>query len=168
MLDKGTEEDTRLRIHKQFNRVYISLKDMEQCVEFATLAATSLDFAVQRGLITAAIVSYARPFSGNEDHERATACPPFSMKTCLTPDEQELHARLVAIRNAAIAHSDFERNPMRLISYEGSSFLVASRLYDPLLELPHIDKIRSLAEKGKYIFHDKLTKLLRALDGTNT
>jgi hypothetical protein len=146
---------------RQFNRVFISVKDMERAVEFAATAASgkfAQDHTVQRALITAAIVSYARPFSGNEDHERATATPPDILKHLIT-EEHKLHDKLCELRNQALAHSDFELNPVRPAAYQGTGFLVASRTYDPLEEGLNVREIHALAEKVKSLLRAKLHQL---------
>lgn len=147
-------------IDRQFNRVYISVKDMDQSVEFATAAERVSDPIVQRALLTATIVSYARPFSANRTHPSAVVQPP-SVLGNLTEEERTLHERLCEIRNKAIAHSDFEMNPSRPVEYRDTGFLVASRLYDPLSESLNIPAIRALAEKLKKSFADKLFELSR-------
>ena len=147
-------------IDRQFNRVYISVKDMERCVEFAAAAEGVTELIIQRALITAAIVSYARPFSGNRNHEKAEATPPLSSLN-LTAEERVLHDRLCKIRNQAIAHSDFEMNPSRPVEYHNTGFLVSSRIYDPLAEILNIRIIRALAQKVKTELENKLFDLAR-------
>lgn len=53
-----------------------------------------------------AIISYARPFSQSKGR-----IPRLSLKQCgaeLTPEQQEVHDTLIALRNKLVAHSDFE------------------------------------------------------------
>src|SRR3546814_3425052 len=78
---------------RQFNRAYISMRDMDRCIESLECAASALeskDYKAARALITAAVVCYARPFSGNIDHPRAIAHPSFKLST-LSPEERALH-----------------------------------------------------------------------------
>ena len=134
---------------------------MEQAGEFA---AAGGDFAenqmVQRALITAAIVSYGRPFSGNQDHVKAVAHPAVSLQS-LTEEGHKLHGKLCNIQNQAMAHSNFEMNPIRLVMYQGSGWLVASRIYHPLSEAANVRKIHALAKKVKTEFLRKLEVLAR-------
>jgi acid stress-induced BolA-like protein IbaG/YrbA len=156
-------KNSRPHIDRQFNRLYISLKHMEQAEEFAA-AAVGGDFAenqmVQRALIIAAIVSYGRPFSGNQDHVKAVAHPAVSLQS-LTEEGHKLHGKLCNIQNQAMAHCDFEMNPIRPVMYQGSGRLVASRIYHPLSEAANVRNIHALAKKVKTEFLSKLEVLAR-------
>src|SRR3546814_1441902 len=86
---------------RQFNRAYISMRDMDRCIESLECAASALeskDYKAARALITAAVVCYARPFSGNIDHPRAIAHPSFKLST-LSPEERALHKHVLELRN---------------------------------------------------------------------
>lgn len=118
MLDGlGSDRNERqMKIDRQISRIGISTYDMEQCREFTSAWDVTLSEAIKRALITAAVISYARPFSGNEEHPEATGKPPFSAND-LTHEEQQLHERLCNIRNQAIAHSDFNMRSSRPVEY---------------------------------------------------
>ena len=61
---------------------------------------------------TAMIVSYARPFSDSKG-----GVPRLSLKMCraqLTGKQQELHERIIKLRNKVVAHSDADM--MRMVS----------------------------------------------------
>lgn len=156
-------KNSRPHIDRQFNRLYISFKDMEQAGEFVA-AAVGGEFAenqmVQRALSTAAIVSYGRPFSGNQDHVKAVANPAVSLQS-LTEEGHKLHGKLCNIQNQAMAHSDFEMNPIRPVMCQGSGWLVASRIYHPLSEAANVRTIYALAKKVKTEFLSKLELLAR-------
>lgn len=153
----------RTELERQFVRVYISGKDFEQCVEYAAFAEAATEETVRRGLITASIISYARPFSANESHEKAIPKPPVSVDKHLTSEELLLHNRLCNIRNQAVAHSDFGMNPARLVEVIGRGHLVSSRLYDPMVEFSNIGKIRALADKMKKAMLNKEFELSRLI-----
>ncbi len=141
-------------VDRTFNRAYISMHDMEKCIEYLQCAKSALannDFAAARGLITAAIVSYARPFSGNEDHPSAVPKPSFRSKQ-LTSQERELHNRVITLRNEAIAHSDATMNPVKADIYSHNGYVASSRLYDPLNEISLLPRFELLANKAKGIF----------------
>src|SRR3546814_2517582 len=130
---------------RQFNRAYISMRDMDRCIESLECAASALeskDYKAARALITAAVVCYARPFSGNIDHPRAIAHPSFKLST-LSPEERALHKHVLELRNKVIAHSDAERNPVRLNSSSSTGWVAGSKIYDPLAEAELIPQIRS-------------------------
>lgn len=53
---------------RQLNRAYISMRDMDQCVESLECAATALerqDYKPTRGLLTAAIICYGWKFDSD-------------------------------------------------------------------------------------------------------
>ena len=140
--------------NRQFNRAYISMRDMDRCIESLECAASALereDYNSARGLLTAAIVCYGRPFSGNADHPNATANTSFKLST-LTQEQRTLHNHILELRNKVIAHSDAERNPVKLDSASATGWVAGSRLYDPLAEADMIPQFRDLAvyARGKF------------------
>lgn len=140
--------------YRRFNRAYISMEDMARCIESLDCAAKALecdDYKQARALITAAVVCYGRPFSGNVDHPKAMASPSFRLSS-LSAEERALHKHLLELRNTVIAHSDAERNPVRLGSSSASGWVAGSRLYDPLTESELIPKFHALATKARGIF----------------
>lgn len=151
----------RDKLDKQFNRVYISHKDLEKCLAYFSSAEKALsieDWDSAGGLIAAGIIAYARPFSGNEPHDRAVPMPPFSI-SLLDEPERDLHKRIIELRNTVIAHSDAEMNPAHTIEYRETGFLVSSRLYDPLRETTNLNQFITLAKKVYKIFEDKMFQL---------
>jgi hypothetical protein len=157
-------QNLRHHIDRQFSRVRISINDMERAVEFAAVVAAgnfAQDQTLLRALITAAIVSYARPFSGNQDHEKATATPPDVLRR-LTAEERKLHDTLCEIRNQAIAHSDFTMNPVGSVEYHSTGVSLTSRMYDPLSESLDIHAMQALAEKMRVEFQNKIFELAQA------
>ena len=130
------------------------MHDMEKCVEYlkhAQSAYFSETYAIARGLITAAVICYARPFSNNADHPSAFPNPSFRSKH-LSASELELHNHLLALRDEVIAHSDAERNPVSANMYSDRGWVASSRLYDPLTEADRLPAFLALAEKAKGIF----------------
>lgn len=62
---------------------------------------------IQReALITALIVSYGRPFSGNRAGEKVRASPPERFLRAFSSEELRLHQDLLQLRNREFAHSD--------------------------------------------------------------
>jgi hypothetical protein len=159
-----TTDERRLEIARQLIRVRISMKDMEQCVVFASEVDSNSNAIYKQAFITAAIVSYARPFSRNKNHQKATAHTPVSLKS-LTLKELELHKRICELRDKAIAHSDFDKNPTSVHQFEkaggGQGYIFRAQLYDPLSEAPNIHLILKLGKKIQSILVDKLFELQR-------
>ena len=145
-------------IDRQFNRAYVSRQDMELCVQFCAALDSASDPVIQRALVTAAIISYARPFSGNADHAKATSSPKVRQMD-LTEVERTLHKRICNLRNNALAHSDYDMNPTSAVQYRQAGYLVASRLYDPLAEMDNMGSLHSLAKKMWWVFDENLRRL---------
>src|SRR3546814_16826428 len=92
---------------RQFNRAYISMRDMDRCIESLECAASALeskDYKAARALITAAVVCYARPFSGHIDHPRAIAHPSFKLRPLRT-EERALPNPVLELRHKIIPQS---------------------------------------------------------------
>jgi hypothetical protein len=140
--------------NRQFNRAYISMHDMQRCIDYlgcAQIGVEREDWFVVSGLLSAAIVSYARPFSGNRDHPKATPNPSFRLSQ-LTPEERALHKHILAARNEAVAHSQAERNPVKVDSATATGWTASSRLYNPLAEVDRIQVFLGLATTARGIF----------------
>lgn len=161
------------KLDKQLNRIFISSKDIEKAVHYfgaaqrqAKTASTEEDWQAISGLIVAGIVAYGRPFSGNEEHERAVATPPFS-ESELLESEKSTHRRLLRLRNKAIAHSDAELNPAAFKEHRENGFLIMHRLYNPLTEQPNTNEFLALAKKVQAIFVSKVFELSRRISQIN-
>jgi hypothetical protein len=144
-------------VDQEFNRTFISKVDMERCISFAIAAASQTEAVIQRGLVTAAIISYARPFSENRSHDKAVSKIKFR-NIGFTEEELKLHKKICNLRNKAIAHSDYEMNLAEAKEYRPTGYSVMSRIYDPLNELQIVGEIQNLAEKVKsaleiFLFH---------------
>lgn len=140
--------------NRQFNRAYISMQDMERCIESLECASSALDrgdYKAARALITSAIVCYGRPFSGNTDHPKATANTSFKLRA-LSQEQRTLHNHILELRNKVIAHSDAERNPVQLDSSSATGWVAGSRLYDPLAETEIIPQLQALATYARGTF----------------
>ena len=152
--------ERQVKIERQIARVNVSIKDMQHCLEFTSIWDESLGEVLQRALITAAVISYTRPFSDNGDHPKATGRPLFSLSD-LTKEEQQLHTRLCDVRNQAIAHSDFRMSSSRPVDFPGDrGVLMATKMYEPLIEAGRMKDIHSLATKVKQLFTDRLFELV--------
>lgn len=140
--------------NRQFNRAYISMHDMRRCIEYLESAQAAVgreDWVVAAGMLSAAIVNYARPFSGNREHPNTTPNPSFRLSS-LTPEERILHKHVLVVRNEAIAHSQAERNPVKMDSASETGWIASSRLYNPLAEIEHLGDLLNLAKKARGIF----------------
>jgi hypothetical protein len=91
-------------------------------------------------------VSYWRPFSPNELTDAAQATKRVSLRdlcVTLTDAERKLHDRCRTLRNEALAHSAWERNPTRL----RESGVIASRRFSLLSPPFDLAALLKLSEK---------------------
>ena len=129
-----------------FHRFSIAAHDFERAIQFATEALKQpANSIIYEALLFAAIVSYWRPFSPNELSSTAEATKRLSIEqlgVTLTAEEQDLHDRCKRLRNEALAHSSWERNPTRL----RESGVVASRIFSLLSPPFDVRALLHLAE----------------------
>jgi hypothetical protein len=149
--------DRQKKIEKQIARLGLSINDMKRCQEYTSAWDESLSEVLRSALITSAIIAYTRPFSGNEEHDKATPRPQFS-EGDLALVERQLHKHLCEVRNQAIAHSDFGMNTSRALDFPGDSgVLMATKMYEPLLESRRLPDIHALATKVEQLLRAKLS-----------
>lgn len=140
---------------EEFNRLSISIGDLEQAVAYAERASTTPRSDIShQALLLSAIICYFRPFSQNERSAaaRATTALRITDFTTLSGPEQELHNQCKRLRNKALAHSEWEMNPTALD--EGSG-MITSRPFDLLANAPDPAKLASLARKMADICHHR-------------
>ena len=116
---------------QEFNRYSIAAFDFEAALRFARAAQRHpTNSAEYEALLFAAIVSYARPFSGNEKSRQAEATSrlPLNFIDSVSGAGRKLHDECVSLRNRALAHSEHSKNPTQL----RPSGVVASRPFSLL------------------------------------
>lgn len=102
--------DTR----KELNRLTISRNDFDKCLEFLSeLTSQEYGTIIYESLLLSAIVFYARPFSCNEKRNASKAESRIDLAVVdqLNEEEQQLHDRLLELRNKAIAHAEWTFHP---------------------------------------------------------
>jgi len=93
---------------KLYIRRHMSLNDISQSASFLKKLRQTDDNELRLALETAAVVSYCRPFSGNDKHLEATKRPDLDF----TDKEQEIHDNILKLRRKVYAHTDMEpRDP---------------------------------------------------------
>ena len=144
---------------EQFNRFSISAYDFQRAIDFATEGIKHpANTIIYEALLFAAIMCYWRPFSPNERGDAAEAAKRITLDQLginLAADELRLHEGCKSLRNEALAHSAWERNPTRL----RDSGVVASRpfsLLTPPFDLPALirlaEKMRAACEHRRADF----------------
>lgn len=104
------------REKKQFRRLVLTSIDLEQASSWGRyiLENNLWDESVRsnkdlaRGLQTAMIVAYIRPFSGNNKTKDTLHRPMLPLKSVLTDKQWNLHKCIHNKRNTVFAHSDSE------------------------------------------------------------
>lgn len=108
-----------LVLQRRFRRSHISSHDFARAVEFLAAAQRyAIDSIEHEALLEAAIIHYARPFSGNERGnapDSASRIDPAIVDFGNGPFK-DLHDQIVKIRNEAVAHSSYARNPLQIVS----------------------------------------------------
>ena len=134
---------------QEFNRTSIAVFDFEKAIEFASAAQRYPANAVEyEGLLFAAIVSYVRPFSGNERSPGASAESRLGTSTVDALDdlERQLHDRCRDLRNRALAHSEVAMNATR---FDHATGVARSRPFSLLSSPFDVQSFITLAETMK-------------------
>jgi hypothetical protein len=99
---------------RQLLRARLSSDDFKEAGQYLTVIETAEDDVVRRGLLTAAIVAYYRPFTNSDEGSAGNATSRLSVniEKLLNQDEQDMHAVLKALRNEVIAHTAYDRKPV--------------------------------------------------------
>jgi hypothetical protein len=155
----------------QFNRTYISMLDFIEAEKYLQefdptwSGNATLSDNLKRALLVAAITAYARPFSGNSNHDLATNAPPLDPKKVLKEQWAfELHENILRLRHAAIAHSDYEMKAAAKTVSLNSGFVVQVTTFDILSEMIDVEYFRGMCIlMHKYC----LNKLFELEVGTN-
>jgi hypothetical protein len=107
---------------KKFKRTHLSSLDFEQAERFIKAAQQHpVASAEHDALLLSAIISYARPFSGNERDRNAAAASSLAPElVVLEAGDRELHDRIIALRNKAVAHAESKYNPMEFVGIRRS------------------------------------------------
>lgn len=111
---------------RNFCRATISERDFEEAEGYLVEYPDSTSIMARKAFLVAAIIAYGRPFTNNEQSSDSKASAKVSLINghLLTDQEKRMHESLLKLRNKAIAHSEFEYNPVDLgeVAVNGISF----------------------------------------------
>ena len=142
---------TKAQLNAQLNRTLLSEGDFKEALQFLNcfqaLDLSTTDVVVQRALLTAAVIAYCRPFSGNESHDMATGQPAIKLNTLFSAEQRELHDKLNILRNEAVAHSDYDRRPVSHTYGSLTGFAMWGANFDLLKEQLDIAKWEQMCER---------------------
>ena len=158
----------------QFNRYLISREDFVEALKFLKESERFLasEIAYEATLISA-VISFCRPFGPNELRANAAATRKINLSDvgAFSGPEVDLYDQLMAIRNKALAHSEFSQYPVAL---SPTASLASSRRFSIVAEPIDRNAFRLLAEKlrlacdnhcGTYAL-DPARRALAKLQGT--
>lgn len=102
---------------QRFNRTALSRRDFHEACEFLKALPSEDSRTIRYALLTAAIIAYARPFSGNERDGNAEASRHLHIdpSAILNGEQVTLHKHVIRLRNKLVAHAEFVECPVRLL-----------------------------------------------------
>lgn len=154
-----TKAGSKEPVTAKFNRVNLSKLDFhEASLYLEVLNSDGMHPTVQRAVLCASIVAYARPFRKNRGGQQAAetlALP----EAFLSDAEQELHDKLLMLRDRGIAHSDFDLKPTGHIPLGRPGVMTWSLPFNPLYQQIDITSFRALVAKLKGHCIDELLRM---------
>lgn len=134
-----------------FNRAIISEYDFEEAETYLVEYQNASSDIVRKALLVAAVIAYARPFTNNEKKKSPDASPKvsFLFDHLLSDEQQSMHNRLLTLRNKAIAHSEFSRNPVSLGNVQKDGISFKSEPYQILNEDISLTEFLALCKRRK-------------------
>ncbi len=136
-------------LEAEFNRWTLSRHDFEEAHEYLSVFDSHTDATVQRALLSASIVAYARPFSRHYENPKAHKNIP-RPDAILDSASLALHDKIIKLRNQGIAHSDYERKPTARVPIDSPGVMSWSKPFNPLSEGIDIAAFRALARRMQF------------------
>lgn len=135
----------------KLNRARLSSDDFEEASQYISRADHARDDVLRRALLTAAIVSYCRPFTNNSGGatKHATSQVSVSLRRLFTSGEQQLHGKLLSLRNEVVAHTDYDRKPVRRLKGTTAGFSMSGKPFELLSEQIDLKLFREMCEALK-------------------
>lgn len=101
------------KLEAQLLRFHLSANDFYSARYFLLAWRARQNEIVRDALLQAAVVAYARPFSGNDEHEKATGTPRLRLPRLLDAPQRRLHDQLLELRHKLYAHTTYEATKPR-------------------------------------------------------
>ncbi len=133
----------------EFNRVSISIKDMEEASAYLVAYSDDQEEVIRRALLTAAIVAYARPFKRSNAGASGQSTRKLSdfVETRMDERQRALHDKVIALRDQGVAHSDYDKKPTRRVPSAPRSVARWSKPFDVLSEFIDIAIFREVTRQ---------------------
>ena len=150
----------KIENEQKFHRYSISVHDFERSAQFLEEAINynKIDL-IYESLLISSVIFYCRPFTDNERSDDAVASRKIMIGSfvALSVQEESLHGKLMKLRNKAIAHSEWIKNPTK-INHKNS--VVSSRFFNILNENINLDDFFLLVNKLCEQCHNKRADFL--------
>ena len=141
-------------LEKQFYRIRISEDDFREATGYLKDYNKHVFNNTNKALLSMAIICYSRPFiKSNDAIGKGRSILNVNINNVYNDKEIKLHKYIVALRNKAIAHSDFEIRPLKLIKSERTGFVIGGKYIDIQSETIDVGMFIKMCEKMiKYSF----------------
>src|SRR5258706_5873576 len=157
-------EKTMDTLNAEFNRWSISKHDFEEAHEYLEAFSTGMDSLIQRALLSSAIVAYGRPFKRNDGYPKAVRYISLPANFFDTTS-QELHDKIIELRDRGIAHSDFDRKPTARVPSMNPGVMTWSKPFNPLSEGISIEKFKNMSWRLHMHCFDEMSRLNNQMNG---
>ena len=153
------------RLNAQLNRTRLSHDDFEEAGAYLRELEPQQSDVLRRGLLSAAIVAYVRPFTSNDRGSNGKATPVLAVrpKKILSDTEVALHEKLVLLRNEVVAHSQYDRKPVARVSGTQSGFTMQGKIFDLLAEKIDVALFRVICDAMRYHCFNTMLELNRKM-----
>jgi hypothetical protein len=170
MVDKDPSASLLPRYLAQLNRTRLSSDDIEEALAYLSKVDPAQDEVVQRGLLTAAIVAYGRPFTNNstKPDTEATSQLSVNLKRLFTPNQLAQHEALISLRNEVVAHTEYARKPVKRLEGNQASFTMTGKVFDLLEQNIDMVLFQNMCQTLKgYCFQRLLELNQKIVEGEN-
>jgi hypothetical protein len=173
-------ENSKTAAQAEYKRVIIAFHDLSDCRLYLNRLTGRNgetppgpdDRAQRNALMTAIVVSYARPFSGNRSAEDVARRLPPAFIQALTGEELALHKRVLKLRNREFAHSDPDVSQVKVtvsaVASGESLAMPLSNVPRQGLSIEELDRLDGLCAKLHMYLHDSMLKLQETFEPGDT
>ncbi|MCP5283743.1 MAG: hypothetical protein H6933_02470 [Burkholderiaceae bacterium] len=138
------------KLEAQLHRTHISQRDFEEAMSYLWQIQFNVQEETRRGLLTAAVVAYGRPFIGTNRRSSKKATPTVKdqILKSLETEEAVLHQQVLGVRNRAVAHSEYELRPVRYAGNDGhGGFALSEERFDLLQQGIDVEMLHEVCRK---------------------
>ena len=147
------------KLEQQFHRACMSDEDVFEAYEYLSAIDQKSSRAVRQGLLVAALVAYSRPFLNSNGRGKSSKKVSLRLESELTSEEQNLHQKVLDLRNGAIAHSDYKLRPVARWAGVSEGSTISFTPIAKILEDFDQEKFRNLVYKVMMLLKKKRKEL---------